>query len=73
MQPEKHSMTDPFDASAFAFAAVMREAVEQNRITLVEAERLSDRMGEIMDHLVSGGRVMAGKGDDGSFTLELLG
>lgn len=72
MQPETQSMTDPFDASAFAFAAVMREAVEQKRITLVEAERLSDRMGEVMDHLTSGKHVMAGRNTDGSFTLELL-
>lgn len=72
MQKENISFTDPFDASAYAFAAVMAEAVANMVLTHADAEHLSDRMGEVMDHLMAGKHVMAGRNTDGSFTLELL-
>jgi len=63
---------DILDASAFAFAAVMREAVASGKISDADASALMDRMGEVMDHLLSGKEINAGRAANGSFTLELL-
>ena len=69
---ESTPLGDVLDASAFAFAAVMREAVASGKISDADASTLMDRMGEVMDHLLAGKDIKAGSEPNGPFVLELL-
>lgn len=69
--PGTATLTDELDVSAYAFALVMREAVQNQGVEQSAADFMKHRMGEVMDHLLAGKDINTTY-IDGVFTATLV-